>query len=528
MMNALDQLRRQLSDVNKKHSRETFGSLKPMAELAFKVEQRFGGNVAPEKDAITKAVRQFAKSRQVESFRDAKLICYGIAIEVLPERILIISNQDLVLELLKAVESFREEPRRFRRCFQALMTAYFEYRPESKLNGHSQAFQSWENIRDFLRSGLPSLSHEPMPAWAKEVSKHPNLFTNDPCSRYGAEVLGGNLNNVQNTFHLIGIAANSWIQTTLLLATVQTACASNNETFKGYVDTLLALLSATPAIKLSGLKDILNRYARINSPKEHRALRATAIELLGNPLLVSNAPRWDTISVEAKKMVSDWLKLQLIEQFFELLSHDGATDKRRVKFWAEYVSVIENVWFVLGPRARSNWDPDFKKLRSLMGDQALNLDGSTSGNNAFVMKIGRLLIVEFGETGNAVYLFESENPPFVFRDTLHLRRDLKHSRNLGTLNHVDRWEERFRHAIYELTNRRIENQRNGFDETSTPENFERLLKAFCAERGLRYNDRRSSGGKLFVYADALNPKISGTLGQWGFVFDRRNRLWAKD
>jgi hypothetical protein len=525
--------------VNKKNLREGFGSLKAMAELAFRVEQRFGSNVAPEKDAIAKAVRQFAKARQVESFLDAKLLCYGIAIEVLPERIQVISNQDLVLELLKVVQRFRSEPRRFRRCFQALMTAYFECRPETKLNGQPRAFQSWESIREFLKNGLTSITYEPMPQWAVEVSKHANLFTDDPCTRYGPEVLGGNLSNVQNTFQLIGIAANSWIQTTLLLATVRTACASNHETFMGYVDTLLALLSATPAIQLSGLKDILNRYARIESPKEHSALRATAIQLLGNPLLVSNAPRWDAISNEAKKMVSDWLKLELIEQFFELLSHDGATDKRRVRFWAQYVSVIENVWFILGPRARSNWDPDFKKLRSLMGDQALNLDGSTSGNNAFVMKIGRLLVVEFGETGNAVYLFDSQNPPFMLRGTLHVRNDLKHTRNLGNLKHVDRhekWEEQFRRAIYEHTRMSTGKQPNWIEEIRpvidggvfTPSNFEHAFKAFCAERGLRYSDRRSSGGKLFVYADALNPKISGTLGQWGFVFDRRNRLWAKD
>src|SRR5688572_17866728 len=106
MMNALDQLRNQLSHVNKKHLRDGFGSLKPMAELASKVEQRFGSNVAPEKDAIARAVRQFANSCQVESFLDAKLICYGIAIEVLPERIQIIRNQDLVLELLKVVQRF--------------------------------------------------------------------------------------------------------------------------------------------------------------------------------------------------------------------------------------------------------------------------------------------------------------------------------------------------------------------------------------------------------------------------------------
>lgn len=247
-------------------------------------------------------------------------------------------------------------------------------------------------------------------------------------------------------------------------------------------------------------------------------------------------------------MVSDWLKLKLIGQFFELLSHDGATASRRVKFWAEYVSVIENVWFVLGSGARSNWNPDFKKLRSLMGDQALNLEGATSGNNAFVMKIGRLLVVEFGETGNAAYLFDGGSPPFSLRGALHLREDLKHTRNLGNLKHVDgheKWEDKFRRAIAEHTrvtkesvscsgaNRNPGNgRRTELAEQSggifAPREFDQLLRSFCAERGLRFIDQRAKGGKLVVYANADNPKISGTLGQWGFKFERRNCVWVKD
>lgn len=547
-MNSLDQLRAELGQANTRLWREGFGSTKPMAELAAKVEQRFGGGVAPEKDVIAEAVRQFSRSRQAESFRDVKLACYGIAIEVLPERILLLRDPHLVGELLHTVEGLRSQARKFRRCFQALMTAYFEYQPEAKPDSSDGTHQSWQEIRRFLKAGLPSIRHEPMPEWAEKVVEHSNLFEDDPCVRYGEAVLEGSLPHVRDEFTRIGIATNSWIQRDVFVAAVRAACNSNDQQFKVHIESLLDLLRANPAIQVRGVKKILDRYARMDSHGEHTALRVFSTDLLGNPLLLSNAPRWEGVSSEARKMVSDWLKLKLIEQFFELLSHDGATDTRRVRFWAQYVPAIENIWFVLGSSARSNWNPDFKKLRGLMADQALVLEGATSGNNAFVMKVGQLLIVEFGETGNAAYLFDSRNPPFTFRGALHLRNDLKNGRNLGSLKHLDgheKWEQKFRREIKEHTGIMSGSawQSSGSTKASdgmwttsvhpsggvfTPSNFEQSFRRFCAERGLRFIDQRAEGGKLVVYADAGNPKISGTLGQWGFRFDSHNGVWTKN
>lgn len=548
-MNALDQLRNVLSQANRKLLHEDFGSTKPMAQLAAEIERRFGNGIAPEKDVIAAAVKHFHNSGQVGSFRDAKLVCYGISTEVLPDRILLLRDPELVGKLLDIVEGFRPQTRKYRRCFQALMTAYFEYKPEPSQDG---AHRSWHAIRSFLKEAIPSIHHEPMPEWAGKVTEHKNLFDDKPCEPYGREVLEGNLSQVRETFSTIGIGRNSWVQTEVLMAVIRTACNSGDHQFRTYIDLLLSMLKENHGIHFSGLKGILDRYAMIHSRPEHTGLRVFAIDLLGNPLLISNAPRWNGISQEARRMVSDWIKLKLIEQFFELLSHDGATDTRRVKFWSQYVSVIENVWFALGSNARSNWNPDFKKLRTLMGDQALSLEGATSENNAFVMKIGDLLIVEFGQTGNATYLFDARNPPFQLYGSVHLKNDLKHGRNFGSMDHRDgseQWEQKFRRIITEHTsissgNRFVKTQLSSERATArdqtkaslsnstggvfTPNNFEHLFKSFCAERGLRFIDRRAMGGKLTVYVDADNPKVSGILGQWGFKFDRRTGVWMKD
>ena len=544
-MSALDQLRTDLARVNARLQRTSFGSTKSMEKLAAEVEHRFGSGIEPGKDLVAAAIRQFHNTGQVESFREAKLVCYGISTEVLPDRILLLRHPGLVGKLLDIVERLRPQPRKYRRCFQALMSVYFESRP---VLSQGEVHRSWLAIRKFLRAGTISIRHDPMPEWAVRVIEHRNLFDDDPCEPYGNQALDGNLSKIREVFSTIGIGTNSWIQTDIFMATVRAACNSGDHQFRRYIDILLRLLEENPGLQLLGLKSILNRYALIHSSPEHVTLRVRAVDLLGNPLLISNAPRWEGVLPDARKMVSSWITLKLIEQFFELLSHDGATDSRRLRFWANYVSLIENVWFVLGSGARGNLNPDFKKLRSLMGDQALNLEGATYSNNAFVMKIGRLLVVEFGETGNAAYLFDERNLPFKFGGTLHLRDDLKNGRRLVKLEHVDRrekkWEDKFRQAIKDHTGligmgaengeNRSRNERKQRDTTHSsrgvfaPLDFEKVFRAFCVERGLRFHDRRLMGGKLVVYASADNPKISGTLGQWGFTFDRSVGSWIKE
>ena len=76
--------------------------------------------------------------------------------------------------------------------------------------------------------------------------------------------------------------------------------------------------------------------------------------------------------------------------------------------------------------------------------KALSLDGATAGNNAFVMKVSGY--VEFGETGNATYLYaEDDLPVNVTRRSQHVTR-LKNKARGTDLHHRDghqSWERKF-------------------------------------------------------------------------------------
>jgi hypothetical protein len=133
------------------------------------------------------------------------------------------------------------------------------------------------------------------------------------------------------------------------------------------------------------------------------------VELIGNPWLKRTA--WDAVvnNEPARLMVNSWLKQRLIKDFFGLLAADGAADPRRLDYWLKWEPRISDMWFVLGREAQENRTPAFLELRKRMAGRDRQLIDNNHLNNAFVMRIGPLLIIEFGLTGNACYIFAASD-----------------------------------------------------------------------------------------------------------------------
>ena len=238
-------------------------------------------------------------------------------------------------------------------------------------------------------------------------------------------------------------------------------------------------------------------------------------------------------------MVAAWLKGFLIERFFELLSHDGHTDRRRPEYWMRYRSSIDNIWFILGATAMRNWNEDFRKLRQTMGNQSLSLDGSTANNNAFAMKIGDLFVVEFGQKGHATFFFDKNTLPFDLAQRALPLFQLKSPKHVNRLTHLDgreSWETRFSEAMagygvypdkrpFGGPESRHQNTAPSGGSAAVESPFNpRLLKKFCNERGLRYSDD-TRRGRFIVFTDTSNNFVSRQLSLWGFAYDREDSEW---
>ncbi len=162
-------------------------------------------------------------------------------------------------------------------------------------------------------------------------------------------------------------------------------------------------------------------------------MRDLAIHHIGNPWL--KRASWDAYvkNDDARQMIDSWLKRRLITDFFALLSEDGSADQRRLNYWLRFEPVIQDMWFVLGHHARFASSTDFIVMRKRMEGRLHYLSGQGPAfNNAFLMKIGPYLVVEFGVSGNATYIFHAEDSGIDFS-----RRDIGLSQ-LKSKNHVGR------------------------------------------------------------------------------------------
>lgn len=587
-MSSASALRTRLLSLNGTFGSNVLGDVRPMKRLAEEFQQRFGSGQSPDSGAIYRAVRAFSKTGQVTEYRDLKLVCYGLTMSLGGGSPAVIERPALLEKLLSALGSFRSKVRQFRRCCQGLLSAYFGVDPVAM----SGASAGWRTIRSFITREMRTLvEDEPRPDWVLALDEHKNLLSDAPCARYAQAFLSGDTKEFESACARLGIGAQSWVRESVVLAAVDAAATLPDSQFVARIPTLLELLSRAKRVNAMGVRATLNRYAHMESRPSHRALRDTAVSLFGNPLLRRNGPSWapDLVTPAARQMVGEWLKLDVIEQFFELLSHDGATDRRRPKFWSQYVPIIENIWIVFGPAGQDRRNADFQGLHKLLGDQALQLTGSTRHNNAFVMKIGRRYVIEFSETGNATYIYDEATLPFRLSGALDLRDDLKAGNK--KLNHHDGhvlWEDKFRmeldldrllrssqaveerartqaaaqaqaiaaaqeqarRAAAAAARQQARTQEPGAREAERPVNeqpnqqhaprgeapvgrgaartddFERQFREFCVELGLAFQDERHRGGRLTVRASSRNPTVTTTLRGWGFVYNDLEERWT--
>ena len=161
----------------------------------------------------------------------------------------------------------------------------------------------------------------------------------------------------------------------------------------------------------------------------------------------------------------------------------------------------------------------------------LDLEGTTSDNNAFVMRIGGYLAIEFGASGNAFFLFrwDSLKPRMLAALTSGRARqgvligDLKHESHEVKLRHVDSpvalksWEQKFDDTLNGLIGKAPEQR-----PACVP-----ALEDIIVKAGAHSGDFRHVGGALWIYTEDNTLGLARQLRSMGFAF-RQGRGWHKE
>lgn len=536
---------------------------KPLAEdgtidaVLATMNKRAGGRTAahiPEDQQLI-ALKKFWQTHEIPTFRDAYLVSWGLHIPHKMDGFCVLEDSPKLEQLLSCVDDWREQPSAYRRCYQGLIKSYFCYSPTSE-DGKANARKNWPMFRDYLHDRNSHIKDERAnPDWVQVALDNKQLFGRDPCAPYVDTLLQGDTTTIDSLCAQLSISKTSWFLEKLVMAQVHKAVEKEDQDFSGLLRRLLQVLADNPVLRDAGLRLLLNRYAKVPGLNLHQDLRDLTVAWWGNPWLPSNETRWGGVTPQAKAMVSDWLKLEFIEDFFTKLAEDGLGDPRRMEFWKRYVHAIEHIEFALGSFARNSREPDFVALRKKMKGLICELDAPGT-NNAFIMRMGRLVAVEFSDPGNALYGYDSsKNVPFDTSRPLRLPLDVDNSLkqksktvlwqgHIGAPDSWNRWEtiieEKLRRqfgiapALVRRTS--LAPRQNAMSQqTSSPAHgssasqiqpySRQALALFAKTNDLHINDKSGVGGNLWVLAGAADAEIMHTLVSWGFTHKPGKGWW---
>lgn len=439
-----------------------WGNPKVMSEVLKQIQKEIGGDALdkPDDNRLQKTLKAFARRNKVDSFNELKCVCYGITVPIGDDQWRIIDREPLFKTVLSLVEGQSQYPKHFRRCYQGLLSSYFGF--VHGQDGLLEADQRWVSLRSYLASSLSPLvkvssKRGHLPAWLETLQQHKNLLTDQPCNRYANALTKDDTSELKDVCAGLGIPGNSWVWDEALLAYVRLVCEADESYFKRRLASALTLINGQASLKLpfalsvKATAMLVKRYVRCADKPEHSGLRDTCLEWIGNPWLKKTA--WDAhVDFEpARQMINSWLKQRLIRDFFELLAADGAADLRRLNYWLKWEEKISDMWFVLGTEARFNSSAAFKDLRKRMEGRYRYLIDNNVQNNAFVMRIGPLLVIEFGVTGNACYVFAAADfKADLDHMELDVNHDLKQKIHATRLTHQSAWEPKFDYELKRL------------------------------------------------------------------------------
>ncbi|WP_183162078.1 EH signature domain-containing protein [Burkholderia pseudomallei] len=442
-----------------------------MTELQRQIEeltrQIMGRTPSAPEDAILEAVQRFAQEPRFRDSRDALLVSLGCDRPIGKTHYRLIEDVSRFPLVLTGVDRFRKHLFVFKDCYKGLLDTYLVYHPETK-GGSPKARPNWESLRTWLESGIQEIRDpgELEEEWVLELVAHPELFSEEPVESFGRELL----ENDDGTFLIfqraLGISEASWLIEQLVLAQIH-AAGKSRAGVAFYLLKLLPLLEPlgkrNPPVFDLGLTELLKYYHAQSKDTPSIELRDFLLEAWGPP--DKTAKGWMLVPEDPFRMAESWFKRHIIQQFFKVLAKEGELEehdkrlkrKRRLEFWEQYADVVGPVKFALGPHARTSTDERMVAVLELMSGLTLELQGGGDRqNNAFIMRFGEWVVVEFGLENNACFIYRASDVPFERGDTCVSAQAIRHHINTSSgyssrgpvrLVHVDSggrtWEETF-------------------------------------------------------------------------------------
>lgn len=416
-MNPAEALRVQLKGITTRTFDETDVLGKPDAirKVVEKLQQQYGsvGAGRPSPNRVLEAIKRFVAGgfSQVRGAR-IRHLCWGLAhapgnTGVRP----LIEQPEKFRQLIAGLDELIAKGKLRLPAWRGLLVCYLTTNVE---DAHARR-DSWLALRRFLQTSLEPICeaqrHRRMPEWLAALRTNHAVLSDRPYAPYVEQWLSGDRSTTDRLKNELEIPEYSWFWDWLVAAVVVEACKKPERQFRSLIPDLLKLIDKrAERVRDKALARILTQYHE-GERSLNRGLLEYVIDrkVWGSPRV--RTPRWGLVEPAVQKMVIVWMTEQDLRDFFTLLGDHRETDQARLEFWLQYIDEIQDSHIIMGSDARTG--RAFRELRERRKDSLRYLSDGQGGNNAFVMKMGDHVVVEFGMTGNACYIYQEAHLPFT-------------------------------------------------------------------------------------------------------------------
>ena len=311
---------------------------------------------------------------------------------------------------------------------------------------------SWVQLRNILNTNksLVFKNSTRRKRWMTTLIDNSEVLTTEPTKKFVREFLqDSNDNTVAYELESLRISANSWFWDDLIHSSIKSIKTMKEDEYFQIIPRFLVLVEKNKIYTTAILTALLERYASTSQrEKAHEVLKHLALDQWGNPQYESLAG-WNNVNADTKKMVIQWFVRADLEAFFKLFSRTA--DVNRFNYWIKFIDQISFSQIFLGPEALYSQRHEHMSFRHLNRGRLKELIGSTPSNNAFLLKIDNVYVIDFSDTGNACFLFNIL-PYKEISPKIHVR-DLKnytHKGYIDKLGHIGSWGERFDQRLAEI------------------------------------------------------------------------------
>jgi hypothetical protein len=236
----------------------------------------------------------------------------------------------------------------------------------------------------------------------------------------------------------------------LVAAAVRAATNASDQAFIAAIPKLLDLIEGRPVCRDDAIEAMLCRYHRCNSASVHERLRDYVVQkdVWRNPKLrdAGYATTWNRVPDEVWLMVLGWVNERNLRDFFDILASRNKADEGRLEFWSKYMKQITWTRLIFS-RDTLALARQKEEVRTLIAREEGAYATLTVNKDvdAFMMRIGNYIIVEFSKKPNACYIYDADKMKFdrSSRQYAGGTDDLKYGyydRDSASIRHQPHWQ----------------------------------------------------------------------------------------